>query len=248
MAPGRRAAAAASVGVARRVPFAGVTPPGRTDASAMPGDAAATERPTRSAPARPERARGGPWRSGRSHLGGSTSARRSADSQIGTSALSPMRSSGPRERERKSSRAEPGQQTLQIGRLRKSEGHTGEPRPAAASSARACSRTGPQLAVRPSLLLARSGCFGTHGSRPAFVLACASRASRLCDRLCPEVATPASGSNAHIVTAQPGEQQSPTGIADDSVGDCGSRDRPVRCRRQGPPLPMCKSQEGWFAR
>ena len=95
----------------------------------------------------------------------------------------------------------------------------------------------PQRAVMDAQL-ARSGCFGTHGSRPAFVLACASRASRLCDRLCPEVATPASGSNAHIVTAQPGEQQSPTGIADDSVGDCGSRDRPVRCRRQGPPLPM----------
>ena len=44
------------------------------------------------------------------------------------------------------------------GRLRKSEGHAGEPRPTTASSARACSQTGSQLAILRSLLPAQSGC------------------------------------------------------------------------------------------
>ena len=65
-----------------------------------------------------------------------------------------------------------------------------------------------------------------------------ARPARLCDRLCPGSSHTGERSNAQIVTAQLGEQQFPTGIADDSVGDCGSRDRPVRCRRQGPPLSM----------
>ena len=61
--------------------------PRRMDASAMRGDAAASDRATRSAPARPERARGGPgsWR-----IWANPIVRRTADrARTRTSALSP---------------------------------------------------------------------------------------------------------------------------------------------------------------